>query len=757
MLSYSFLLMLFFGKYNVLAGEIYDAVTKEPLPMVNVIIVGTELGTVTDDKGYYSIILADSISEFQVRYSMIGYKQVIRSVKFEGKEYLEANISMRMEPLKAQGILVSAKKKRFRSTASITPPSISQSDLNLLPSFVEGDLMRTIEALPGVTKSSDFFTAISVRGGGPDQNRVLIDDVPLLNPFHLFGLLSAFNSNAIKNAELYSSGVPIEHDASLSSVLDIKTKGVDKEIEGLSGDVSLSILSGGLTLGSKIPSINSNFLLSVRRTYADKLLSLFNYELPYYFYDGYLHWGTDIKDWSLVISGYLGKDFLDIRDDDDKSIKIIAFDWGNKVGTLNLFHSDKEGDLLHIFAGLSNHDFYLRVLDTIFITNGNISVWTSGAEYTKKIKEHEITVGLNDDYCPFGYNVNFNMGFEYSYQDIWSNRASVYIEDKVGLLENLLFSGGVAFTHYYSESEEFNLTNSDFLQAYRLSAKYFFDDLRAVTFSFGNFHQYIVPGGSVIRGITGGVDIPVYYWVPLGGEYDPEEAYHFNLGCEGWLNEQLYFSLEGYYRRYSHLLDMRDYNDPSINISTERQYYETMLKRGSGNAYGFDFLLKKEIGNLRGWLSYSFLKTDVTFEEETYPTDWDRSHNFHLTLLSLLGKRYEAGIQFGFCTGNPYTTSLARFRNRMEILPYGDDEITWRELEGERNEVRYPPYLRLDASLSRSFYFGNNELDLKLSLYNVLNSKNVFMYYYDYGPEPPVKEPFYMLPFIPSIEFIYRF
>ena len=751
----AFCLIFLIGQNNLLTGNVYDASTKEPLPMVNIVIVGTESGTVTDRNGYYNILMSDTLDRFQVRYSMMGYRQENKDIDFKNRKYLNVDVAMHMEPLEVQGILVSVKKKKFRSTASMTPPSLSDRDLMLLPSFIEGDLMRTIEALPGVTKSSDFSTSISVRGGGPDQNMVLIDDVPLLNPFHLFGLVSAFNSNAIKNAELYVSGIPIKHDASLSSVLDINTKGVGREIQGLTGVASLSILSGGLTVGSKIPSINSNFLLSFRRTYADKLLALFDYDLPYYFYDGYLHWETDIKDWTLVLSGYTGKDFLDIRDEDDESIRIINFDWGNDVAALNLFHSNTQGDLFHVFAGYSNHDFFLRVLDTLFLTDGNINVATIGSEYTKKAGKHEITVGLSDCYRPFEYNVNFNMGFQYTYEDIWSNRASIYAEDQFKLSENLLLLGGVSLTHYYSRSEEFDLTNKDYLRAYRLSAKYFFDDLRAVTFSFGNFHQYIVPGGSVMG--NAGMDIPVYYWIPLGGEYDPEEAHHFNLGLEGWLKEDLYFSLEGYYRKYNRLLNMKYFAD--IDINNEREYYESMLEEGHGKAYGLDFLLKKEIGNLRGWLSYSFLKSDVVFGDETYPTDWDRNHNLHATLLALLGKKYEAGVQFAFCTGNPFTTDLARFRYRTEILPYEDEyyDPSWMELQGSRNQVRYPPYVRLDASLGRSFYFGNNELDVKLSVYNILDSKNVFMYYYDYDEEPPVKEPFYMLPRIPSIEFIYKF
>jgi len=152
-----------------------------------------------------------------------------------------------------------------------------------------------------------------------------------------------------------------------------------------------------------------------------------------------------------------------------------------------------------------------------------------------------------------------------------------------------------------------------------------------------------------------------------------------------------------------------------------------------------------------------FLKTDATFGDYTYPTEWDRRHNFHLMLLESLPRGWDAGVQLTFSTGNPYTSDLARFRYRRPNLPYDDKDPYWVELEGKKNQVRYPPYLRLDISSSKVFYFGNNELDLKVSVFNVLNRRNVFFYYYDYDKEPPVKKPFYMLPIIPSIELVYRF
>ncbi|MBA7606491.1 hypothetical protein ES703_13640 [subsurface metagenome] len=736
---------------NVITGKVYDSYSKEPLPMVNILLEGSGIGTVTDINGYYVLEIPDTLFEFNLVYSMIGYRQVKKRIKFVGKDRIIVNIAMHMEALKVQGIIVSAKKERFKKSASITPTSISQKELRILPSLIEGDLMRTLAALPGVTKSSDFSTDISVRGGGPDQNQVLIDDVPILNPSHLFGLVSAFNVNAIRNAELYVSGIPVKHDASLSSVLDIKTRGVGREIKGFTGVVSLSPLSSGLTLGSPISSLNSNYLFSVRRTYIDKLLSLFKVDLPYYFYDGYLHIETDVKNWSVILSGYMGKDFLDIRDEDNPSIKIVGFDWGNKVIALNLFHSSGEDALFHISTGWSTHDFSFRILDTLFVTNGLIHLGTFGADYWRIFKGHKITVGFNENYRPFEYNVNFQMGYSYTYDDIWSNRTSVYIEDKFSPLKNLLISGGVALIYYYSESKEFELSNSNYFRAYRFATKYFIDDLRALTLSFGNFHQYVIPGGSV----TGENSFPVYYWIPLGGEYDPEKAHHLNVGCEGWLTEEFYFALEGYYRKYSHLLQMRDMSD--IEINTEEEYYRTMLEAGFGKSYGIDFLLKKEIGKVRGWISYTFLKTDVTFSDLTYPTIWDRRHNLHLILLATLPKRWETGTQLTFSTGNPYTSDRARFRYRNGTIPYYDDDPFWTELEGEKNQVRYPPYLRFDISASKAFYFGNNEFDLKVSIFNVLNRKNVFLYYYDYDEEPPLKKPFHMLPIIPSIEIIYRF
>jgi len=736
---------------NEVKGRVYDAYSKEPLPFVNIIIKGTGIGTVTDDKGFYTLQVPDSIENFDIVYSMMGYKKAEKRIRFDKENSITVNIAMRMETLKIQGIIVSAKRERFKESASITPTSISQKELKLLPSFIESDLMRTIEMLPGVTKSSDFSTDISVRGGGPDQNQVLIDDIPLLNPSHLFGLVSAFNVNAIRNAELLASGIPVKHDASLSSVLDIKTRGVGQEIKGLTGVVSLSPLSSGLTIGSPIQSLNTNFLLTARRTYMDKLLALFHTDLPYYFYDGYMHTETRIGDWTAILSGYMGKDFLDVRDEDNSSIKIVGFDWGNRVGALNLFHSFADDGLLHFSTGWSNHNFNIRIMDTLFITSGTINVGTFGVDYSRKFAGHKITFGIGENYRPFDYESNLQMGYNYKYDDIWSNRGMMYIEDQYAPVKKLLLRGGVSLTHYHSETAKVNVCNTDVFGAYRLATKYFISDVLAVTTSIGNFHQYVVPGGSVIMGSS----FPVYYWIPLGGQYDPEVAHHFNLGCEGWFTDKFYFSLETYYRKYNHLLQMRDLEN--IDIENEEVYYKTMLESGYGKAYGLDALLKKEMGRFRGWLSYTFLNTDATFGDYTYPTEWDRRHNLHLMFLGTLPKSWDVGAQLTFSTGNPYTSALARFRYRRPSLPYDDTDPLWVELEGKKNQVRYPPYLRLDISSSKVFYFGNNELDLKVSVFNVLNRRNVFFYYYDYDKEPPVKKPFYMLPIIPSIELVYRF
>jgi hypothetical protein len=738
---------------KTIRGKVFDSYSKQALPFVNIVVEGKGIGMVTDTDGYYSLQVPDTLDNFNLVYMMIGYKRESRWVTFNEKEVVVLNVAMRMELLKMQGIIVSAKREKFKESASITPASVSYKELRILPSFLEGDLMRTIEMLPGVSKATDFSTSISVRGGGPDQNEVLIDDAPILNPSHLFGLVSAFNVNAIRSAELYASGIPVRHDNSLSSVLDIRTRGVDREIKGLTGVISASPLSSGLTLGSPVSKVNSNFLFTARRTYADQLLKLFDYNLPYYFYDAYLHAETDVKGWSFILSGYTGKDFLDIRDEDNDELSIIGFDWGNKVAALNVFRSWND-DLFHAEVGWSTHDFGFKILDTLFVTHGHLHVGSFGLDYTKSIEDHEVTLGMVENYRPFAYDVNFLMGYRYEYEDIWSNRALFYLSDKFHLTEKLLVGGGIGFTHYYSEAKKFEAENLDYLRAYRLSAKYFFDEVRAVTLSFGNFHQYVVPGGGVM-GPDDSNTFPIYYWVPLGGEYDPEEAHHVNVGCEGWLTEQYYFSLEGYYRNYNHLLEMRDITD--IDISNEEEYYRSMFEAGSGKAYGCDLLLKKEIGTVRGWLSYSFLKSNATFGEESYPTIWDRMHNVHLMLLSFLPWRWEGSTQFTFSTGNPFTSDMARFRYRDGTLPYPEDDPEWIELEGEKNAVRYPPYLRIDMGASKTFYFGNNELDLKLSVFNILNRKNVFLYYYDYDSEPPVKEPFHMLPIIPSVEIIFRF
>jgi hypothetical protein len=738
---------------RIVSGQVYDADSKSPLPLVNVLIEGTYMGSATDSDGYYKLLIPDTLCDFNIVYSMMGYKEEKRRVNLEGKDRISVNVGMRMKPLKIQGIVVSARREEFKQSSHISPASLSGEELATLPSFIEGDLMRVIEALPGVTKASDFTSAISVRGGAPDQNLILIDNIPILNPSHLFGIVSAFNIDAIRNAKLWVSGIPVEYDASLSSVLDIQTRGVGREIRGMTGVASLSLMSSKFTTGSPVSFLNGNFLVSARRTYADKLLSLFNYDLPYYFYDAYLHMESDFKGWSLILSGYIGKDLLDIKDEDDPSITIVNFEWGNTVGALNLFRPIGENGLFHIATGWSSYNSSMRIIDTLSVTKIRMEVGTFAADYSHKFVGHNISLGVKENYRPFVYNVSFQMGFNYEFNDPWSNMASIFIEDRFQAKENLIFSGGVSLAHYYTESKDFNLSRSAFFRSYRLSGKYFFDDLRALTLSFGNFHQYVVPAS-----LMGGEEylmMPIYNWIPLTGEYNPEEAHHLNIGCEGWLSESFYFSLEGYYRDYNCLLQTKDFQD--IDINTSEGLYRTMLEVGRGHAYGFDFILRKEVGTLRGWLAYTLLRTRVCFDSLTYPTFWDRSHDLHLVLLAILPGGWGSAAQLSFATGNPYTGSVARFRYRNEIFPRSDDEVEWWELDSEKNGVRFPPYFRVDVSVSKAFYFGNNELDLKLSIYNLFNYKNVLMYYYDYDKEPPVKKSYHMLPIIPSIELIYRF
>jgi hypothetical protein len=746
-------LILSAGGHKILTGTVFDAASKDPLPTANIVVAGTEMGTTSDYNGFYSIILPDTLKKVKLVCSMMGYKKVEREIFFFGKDYAETDIAMRITTLKSQGILISAKRKKFRESAAITPASLSTEDLLILPSFQEGDVMRTLEALPGITKASDYSTDIAVRGGSPDQNLVLLDNIPLLRPFHLSGIFSAFNVNAIKNVELYKSGIPAEYDAALSSVLDVKTKGVDRDIKGLNGVFSLGLLSAGATIGSPLPYLNTNFLFTVRRTYFDKIIPDI---MPYYFYDGYLHIESDITDnWTAVLSGFKSKDFLDIRDENNEEIQFVGLDWDNNIVGLNMFHSGDNESFLHFSGGFSKHSFHFSLMDTIFITNGVIDISTLGIDYSRAFGGHKLKFGINDEYRPFKYDISSNMGVNFEYEDIWSNRAMGFAEDEFSPVEDLLIRGGLALTHYYSESEEFEQNNSAFFRSYRLSAKYFLNEIKALTVSLGNYHQFevpLVPGESE----TGGMSLPFYYLIPLGGEYNPEEAHHINLGYEGWLNESYYFSLEGYYRIYNRLYKINE--DPETDIENASDYYRTMFDEKEGDAYGMDFLLKKEIGKLRGWLSYTFLKSRIKSGDESYPSVWDRTHNLYLILFTMLPKEWELGVQFAFSTGNPFTMSMGRYYYRKPGTPYDNDNTSWwMELEGEKNAFRLPSYLRLDISATKTFYFGNNEGDLKLSLYNALNRKNVWFYYYDYDEEPPLRETFNMLPIVPSIEFIYRF
>lgn len=756
------ILMITIGGKTI-SGKVYDYNSKNTLPLVNILVEGTNIGTFTDSNGYYKIEIPDSLSSVVLRYTMIGYEKKRKEIRTDKGKIISVDIEMRMKPLAAQGVLITARKEDFRESSSITAPSLSQKNLMFLPSLIQSDLMRTIEMMSGITKVSDFTNSISVRGGAPDQNLILIDNVPILKPSHLFGIVSTYNTDVVEKAKLYKSGISARYDDMLSSVLDIRTKGLESKAEGFTGNISSSFLSSKITLGSKIPIINGNILISVRRSYVDKLLKLFDYDLPYYFYDGHLNLESNLGNWLFTLSTYKGKDFLKYKlyynKEEDSLYTVADVNWDNSLFSLGAFYPCGEGSLLHFSAGFSEYKSLQNFSDSIVDSKTKIKIFTTAADYSHKFNKHKVTIGLYDYLKPFDYELSVQTGFRYKLEDKLSNRASLFVEDQISAWKDLLLKGGIAFNHYYSKGDSINSSNSKVLTTYRLSCKYFLNDLTAFVLSFGNYHQYQVPAAIEVKETL--VITPISIKLPLYGKYEPEKARHLNAGFEGWFSESFYFSIEGYYRYYNHLLQMKE-KFKNIDIQNTQSLYETVFESGTGNTWGADFTLKKEKGKLSGWLSYTFLKSEVSFDTLTYIPDWERTHNFHAALLARLGWGLVSGLQFSFSTGNPYTGATGRFYRKLPYPhhPVFTEEDDWGILKGRKNNERFPPYIRLDLSLSRCFYLEDKELEIKFSIYNITNHKNVFFYYYDYSnsnQNPPTKESFNMLPIVPSIEIKYKF
>ena len=729
-----------------ISGYIRDSATGETL--IGAVIYpksDPQKGVGSNAYGFYSLQLPAGEYLLVVRY--LGYRE--KEIPVNLKSDLRLNIRLESEAARLQEVVVRARRANENvSTTRMSTTRLDMEQVEQIPALMgEIDIMKTIQLLPGVMSAGEGNTGLYVRGGGPDQNLILLDEAPVYNPGHLFGFFSVFNGDAIKNTTLIKGGIPARYGGRLSSVVDIAMK--DGNNRHFSAEGGIGLISSRLTLEGPIVKDRSSFMVSGRRTYADMLLKPFLKGSrmegnAYYFYDlnAKANYRFSDKD-RLYASAYFGRDVFSFTGSSGNFN--IQIPWGNSTGTLRWNHlfSDK----LFMNASLIYNDynfsmraeqlgfrfkFFSRIEDWSGKVDfdwflGNKSKASFGAGYTfhtmtpitASVDASQDSVLLETDrvspkyardlwsYFSLERDLSSRLRLTAGLRGIVFQQQGPYrylIYDEQGRLQDsVLYGKGETIKSYYGLEPRLNL-------------RFMINEASSLKAGYMRTQQnlHLVSNSNAT--------LPTDIWVPSSILVAPELADQLSIGYFRNFNDNRYeTSLELYYKKLQNQLEFEDGYIPGLNEEVERSFVS-----GTGRSYGIELYIKKQRGKLNGWIGYTLSRTERIFPDinngKPFPARYDRRHDLSLVAIYKVSARWVLSGTFVYGSGSTLTMP--------ESWYFIDGNITAEY--GSRNSYRMAPYHRLDLSAMRKGKEHKNfSSEWVFSVYNVYSRLNPYFIYFD--------------------------
>jgi hypothetical protein len=725
----TWLLLLIAVYSNVGAASLHGFVrvksSKEPVIMANIWLQDTKIGVLSNLKGYY-VLPQLPAGTYKICFRLIGYKMTIIEQNLAENDDVEVNALLEPESIQMQEVTVKAQREKGDSEIKPSQIMVETPQLRYIPQVAEPDLFRALQMLPGVATLSDFSAGLYIRGGSPDQNLILLDQIDVYNPNHLFGFFSTFNSDAVKSVELLKGGFPAAYGGRLSSVLNVFNKEGNRE--QVHGVTRLSLLSGAATIEG--PWKKGSWMISGRRTYLDAAAQMVDKDLPYYFYDGHGRINYDIdKNNMASVSFYLGKDLLDMSKQDTK----IQLDWGNQTFSTQWTHLFSTKLFSHfVFAGSRFTSNAKVKFDKVGFgqTNSITDLSLKGQLTWSPTSFHSMDFGFETK--QLGFKLNYDI-VDSKYRNTFSgNYAALFCQDNFKLNNLNIFQAGVR-AEYYSDGDYLRLGP-------RLSYKRLLTDLLDMTVSYGRYHQFL---NQVTQEGMSFADM----WFPVDRSFKPGSADHYIIGLNYDNKRSFSISVEGYYKDYDHIAEYRTFRagDESLENQTAAQNFYS----GKGKSYGADVYLRNHFWGFQGWLGYSLSWTKkqvdgYNFSEEYYPT-YDRRHSITVIEDYRLSEKWRLNIAFKYGSGQPYTEATARY---LAMNP--DGATHYEALDGKKNFYRLPAYHRLDLGLYYSTTVFKLPAEFFIQVINAYNQKNVWYRYYQVNNNPATVKDFTQIPLLPT-------
>lgn len=717
-------------KYTV-SGTVRDGESGETLIGATVAVPDRDVGTITNEYGFYSFTLegGDSIL---IAYSYVGFQTQTRKVLLDRDISLDVELGSGVQ-LEEVVVKANSFEEQLNST-EMSVEVITTKEAKLIPVLLgESDILKTIQLKPGIPSGSEGTTGLFVRGGGSDQNLIVLDEAVVYNANHLFGFFSTFNTDAVKDLKIYKGGFPAQYGGRLSSVIDVKLKeGNNKRLAGSGG---IGLIASRLTLEGPIEKEKSSFIVSGRRTYVDLLTRGINQSnqdnedynpIPnYYFYDlnTKINFQFGEKD-RLFLSGYFGRDVFGF----DGDFFDFDFDWGNATGTARWNHVFNPKLFANTTFTYSDYQYNIknRVTGFNFEVGSNIRdanfksdfYWALDNNHTFRfgasLTRHQFSVGRLQAGSDDGL-INFSAGQEFS-----ALEGGAYFSDDWSVSDRLKINYGLRFSAFNNDKKTYTGIEP------RFSSRYILTERLSLKASYARMYQYLHLVAS------SGVTLPTDIWYPSSPNVEPQRSDQVAAGFSYLLGSRYFLTVEGYYKDQQNVLEFVDGAQLFANDNLEQEF-----AIGKGYGYGLEVSIEKKEGALTGWIGYTLafvqrgefrlLDDSRQFAQEGYFSPvFDRRHDLSVVAMYELSRRLSLTATFVYGSGDLRWLPTGRFS--FGDVQGSDFEPVVPDYE-ERNNYRLPPYHRLDLGAVWRFFPTWGESDLTLSVVNAYDRRNTFFIY----------------------------
>lgn len=785
-----------------ISGYITDKASSETLIGANILERNEHVGTATNPFGFYSLTLPEGNAK--LTFSYLGYATGHQAFSLEKDTVL--NVSLKTNNELAEVVVLSDKKEAGIQSTNMGAHEIPMAQIQNTPTVLgEADLLKTIQLMPGVQAGVEGFSGLYVRGGGPDQNLILLDGIPIYNADHLFGIFSIFTPEAVKNVTLYKSSFPARYGGRLSSIVDVRTNNGD--MKRFHGTFSLGSLTSKIHLEGPIIKDKTSFCFSARGTYTAFLANAIKSEgdaYNYYFYDLNAKVNHKFNDRSrLFLNFYKGKDHYHFdskantnyygQAESDAYSYLYAdkssINWGNTIVAgrwnyvfnnklfsnttvafnryqmlmgNNMKEQQKDYNNLYIYqyhskyrSGISDLDFRM---DFDYVPTPAHHVKFGGEYLHHTFRPETTTSKIKEDNN--GRVEQDTLYHNTSNSYLHGQEAAAYIEDNFNINRHISMNAGMRLSFFHTQGKNYISIQP------RLSARYRFNDAFSAKASFTQMEQYVHLLSSTP------LSMPTDLWVPITKNIRPMISNQYSIGGYYTGLPKWELSLEGYYKQMQNVLEYKN----GVTFFGSSTNWEDKVEMGNGRSIGVEFMARKTVGKTTGWLAYTLAKSDRQFKNGTindgkrFPYKYDRRHSISLCINHKFNKRIDVGASWIFNTGG---TATIPEQQTVYITPDGSPQET--NYISQRNNYRLPASHRLNLSINFNKKTRHGIRTWNVSLYNVYNAMNPTLVYTERkyeswgyypadgtyvsapGKGKTIIKKLTLLPLIPSVTYTYKF